>query len=112
MFTDLNMEEILEIRDTCKTSSQLFKSNAFSRYLSIYKKQFIKELKTRQNSDQKEEVLHKIEFVEDIDRLDFLQILDGNEPFSNNELSKHKESVRFLEGLFHRENFQATIFCH
>ena len=30
MFTDLNMEEILEIRDTCKTSSQLFKSNAFS----------------------------------------------------------------------------------
>ncbi len=95
------MEEILEIRDACKTSSQLFKSNAFSRYLSIYKKQFIKELKTRQNSDQKEEVLHKIEFVEDIDRLDFLEILEESEPFTNDQLSKHKESVRFLEGLFH-----------
>ena len=49
------MEDILEIRDGCKTPLQLLKSKAFSRYLSIYKKQFIKELKSREDSEQKEE---------------------------------------------------------
>ena len=39
------MEQILEIRDGCSTPVQLLKSKAFSQYLDIYKKQFIKELK-------------------------------------------------------------------
>ena len=53
------MEEILEIRDGCKTPTQLLKSKAFSIYLEIYKKQFIKELENREDSTIKEEVLHK-----------------------------------------------------
>ena len=47
------MEEILEIRDGCKTPIQLLKSKAFSRYLIIYKKQFIKELKSREDTETK-----------------------------------------------------------
>ena len=48
------MSEILEIRDTCKTSSELFNSSAFGQYLNIYKKKFVKELKARKESEQKE----------------------------------------------------------
>ena len=43
------MEEILEIRDGCSTPSQLLKSKAFAKFLNIYKKQFIKELKDLAN---------------------------------------------------------------
>ena len=57
------MEEILEIRDGCKTPTQLLKSKAFSIYLEIYKKQFIKELENREDSTIKEEVLHKIDYM-------------------------------------------------
>ena len=57
------MEEILEIRDGCETPLQLLKSKAFAQYLTIYKKQFIKELKLREDTEQKEEVRHKIEFI-------------------------------------------------
>ena len=39
------MEEILEIRKECETPLELLKSEAFSRYVEIYKSEFIKELK-------------------------------------------------------------------
>ena len=61
------MEEILEIRDGCKTPSQLLKSKAFAQYLEIYKREFIRELKKREDKDLKEEVLHKIHYIESID---------------------------------------------
>ena len=60
------MEEILEIRDTCKTPIELLQSSAFAKYLDIYKKKFVKQLKLRQNSEQKEEVVHKIDFIKAI----------------------------------------------
>ena len=50
------MEQILEIRDGCTTPAQLLKSKAFAQYLDIYKKQFIKELKNRENTDLKDDV--------------------------------------------------------
>ena len=55
------MEEILEIRDGCTTPSQLLKSKAFSKFLNIYKKQFIKELKDRENTDLKDDVFILLE---------------------------------------------------
>ncbi len=109
------MEEILEIRDGCKTPLQLLKSKAFSRYLSIYKKQFIKELKSREDSEQKEEVVHKIEFIEDIDRLAFIEIFESDESLSSSDLAKHKEVIRFLEGLFHhyrKKSYTRLIKLH
>ena len=41
------MEEILEIRKECETPLELLKSEAFSRYVEIYKSEFIKELKKK-----------------------------------------------------------------
>ena len=49
------MEKILEVRDGCTTPLQLLKSKAFAQYLDIYKKQFIKELKNRENTDLKDD---------------------------------------------------------
>ena len=56
------MEEILEIREQCKNPLELLNSEAFSRYLEIYKAEFIKELKNREDSNLKEDVLHKMMF--------------------------------------------------
>ena len=57
------MTEILEIRDDCKTPSELIESKTFSKYLEIYKKKFINDLNTKKGSDQNEEAFHKIEFI-------------------------------------------------
>ena len=95
------MEEILEIRDGCETPLQLLKSKAFAQYLTIYKKQFIKELKLREDTEQKEEVRHKIEFIKAIKPATFIDILEGVTPFSGDELMKHRQSVRFIDGSFH-----------
>ena len=84
------MEEILEIRDTCKTPLELLNSNAFLKYLNIYKKQFLKELKSRKNSDHKEEVIHKIEFVEKIQPNIFIEILEIDKLLED-EIAKFKE---------------------
>ena len=43
------MEEILEIRKECETPLELLKSEAFSRYVEIYKSEFIKELSSITN---------------------------------------------------------------
>ena len=74
------MEEILEIRDGCTTPSQLLKSKAFSKFLTNYKKQFIKELKDRENTDLKDDVLHKIEYIESISPSTFISIIEGVTP--------------------------------
>ena len=95
------MEEILEIRDGCSTPIQLLKSNAFAQYLDIYKKQFIKELKNRENTDLKEDVLHKIEYIENIDSNTYIEILEGATPFSGDQLRSYRDSVKFLDGAFH-----------
>ena len=108
------MEEILEIRDTCKTPLELLNSNAFLKYLNIYKKQFLKELKSRKNSDQKEEVIHKIEFVEKIQPNIFIEILKIDNLLED-EIAKFKESIRFLEGLFHhyrKKSYTRLIKLH
>ena len=95
------MEEILEIRDGCKTPSQLLKSKAFAQYLAIYKREFIRELKKREDKDLKEEVTHKINYIKGIDAKVFVSILDGVTPFSGDELRDYKDSVQFLDGAFH-----------
>ncbi len=109
------MEEILEIRDGCKTPSELLESKAFSQYLDIYKKQFVKELKTRENTEQKEEVVHKIDFVKRIDSKIFLNLLQKDKPLSKQDISKYRESIRFLEGLFHhyrKKSYTRLIKLH
>ncbi len=109
------MEEILEIRDGCKTPIELLESNAFRKYLGIYKKQFIKELELRQNSDQKEEVIHKIDFVKNIDPKVFIDLIQKEKTFSKSDISKYKESIRFLEGLFHhyrKKSYTRLIKLH
>ena len=95
------MEEILEIRDGCTTPSQLLKSKAFSQYLDIYKKQFIKELKNRENTDLKDDVLHKIDYIDGIDANTYISIIEGETPFSGDELKAHRDSVKFIDGAFH-----------
>ncbi len=109
------MEEILEIRDGCKTPLELLESKAFSQYLGIYKKQFIKELKSRQDSDQKEEVTHKIDFVKKINPEIYVNLLKLDNKLSESNLSEHKESIRFLEGLFHhyrKKSYTRLIKLH
>ena len=81
------MEEILEIRDGCATPVQLLKSKAFAKYLNIYKKQFIKELKNRENTDLKDDVLHKIDYIEGISPSTFISIIDGDTPVSYTHLT-------------------------
>ena len=68
------MEGILEIRDTCKTPIELLTSDAFEKYLNTYKRLFIKQLQSRQNTEQKEEVLHKIHFIKSIDPNTYIKI--------------------------------------
>ncbi|MAR77440.1 MAG: hypothetical protein CMD43_00675 [Gammaproteobacteria bacterium] len=95
------MEEILEIRDGCSTPVQLLKSKAFAQYLDIYKKQFIKELKNRENTDLKEDVLHKIEYIESIGPEAYISIIEAATPLSGDELRDARDSVKFIDGAFH-----------
>ena len=64
------MQEMLEIREICKTPKQLLKSQSFERYLELYKNEFITELKKREDKDLKEELQHRITFIEDINAVD------------------------------------------
>ena len=95
------MEEIIEIRDGGTTHSQLLKSKAFAKFLNIYKKQFIKELKDRENTDLKDDVLHKIDYIENISPSTFISIIEGVTPFSGDELRDNRDSVKFIDGAFH-----------
>ena len=73
------MSDILEIRDACSSSLDLLQSTAFSQYLRIYKKQYIIDLESRKNSEQKEEVIHKKEFVDKIEPENFIEILESKD---------------------------------
>ena len=109
------MEEIFEIRDVCKTSSELLKSKAFSQYLNVYKNEFIKQLKLRENTDQKEEVLHKIEYIKSIKPKIYIKIFENKKDFSGDILMKHRQSVKFIDGCFHhyrKKSYTRLIKVH
>lgn len=95
------MEEILEIRDGCTTSSQLLKSLAFSRYLAIYKNEYVAELQTRTGKKQHYEASSKIDFVESITARDFLEILEAGENRGRPVKDRERALIRFLDGAFH-----------
>tara|TARA_B100001109_G_scaffold254200_1_gene253387 strand:- start:3422 stop:5338 length:1917 start_codon:yes stop_codon:yes gene_type:complete len=95
------MQEMLEIKEICKTPKQLIKSKTFERYLSIYKREFINELEKRQDIDLKEELQHRIEFIKKINSIDYINIINGATPFSGDELRDFRASVQFLDGAFH-----------
>ena len=109
------MTEILEIRDGCSTSLELLQSEAFNKFLILYKKQFVRELESREEGDQKEEVIHKKYFVDSIVPSDFIKILELNKELSNENLPKNKEYVRFIDGLFHyyrKKSYTRLIKLH
>ena len=109
------MESILEIRDTCKTPLNLLESQAFEKYLKSYKNLFVKQLRSRQNSEQKEEVIHKIDFVESIIPKTFIRIFNDKKPFSKDDLMVHRQSVKFIDGLFHhyrKKSYTRLIKLH
>ena len=95
------MKEMLEIREICRSPRQLFESKSFSRYLELYKKEFIAELRKRQDKDLKEELQHRIKFIENLKPNDYLDILKGVTPFSGDLLRDYRENVQFLDGAFH-----------
>ncbi|MCW8825179.1 MAG: hypothetical protein OQK78_02030 [Gammaproteobacteria bacterium] len=94
------MEEILEIRDGCTTPEQLLKSLAFSRYLKIYKNEFIDEMSQRTGKLQSE-AQQRIKFVRDISARDYLHILERGLSPAHNISDHEKALVRFFDGGFH-----------
>ena len=109
------MESILEIRDTCKTPLDLLESQAFKKYLKTYKNLFVKQLTSRQNSEQKEEIIHKIDFIESIIPRTFIKIFNDKKPFSKDDLMIHRQSVKFIDGLFHhyrKKSYTRLIKLH
>lgn len=95
------MKEMLEIREICRSPRQLFESKSFSRYLELYKKEFIVELRKRQDKDLKEELQQRIKFIENLKPNDYLDILKGVTPFSGDLLRDYRANVQFLDGAFH-----------
>ena len=81
------MEQILEIRDGCSTPEQLLKSRAFSRYLNIYKKEFIDELGAREGR-QRSEAQHRAALFKDLSAREVVAILDGPRPSSEEALQQ------------------------
>ena len=109
------MSEILEIRDTCQSSLELLRSKTFDKYLRIYKKQFLLELDSRKDGDQKEEVLHKKEFVDKVAPEIFIEILSSDKKVSTSKISLYKEFILFIEGLFHhfrKKSYTRLIKLH
>jgi hypothetical protein len=94
------MEEILEIRDGCSTAEQLFKSLAFSRYLKIYKNEFITEL-TNKNPRHQTEAQQKIVFIKSVCARDFVNLLVQNKFETHFELERARALVKFFDGGFH-----------
>ena len=95
------MQEMLEIREICKTPKQLLKSESFARYLELYKKEFVSELMKREDKDLKEELQHRITFIKGIRPEDYIDIIKGATPFSGDQLRDYRASVQFLDGAFH-----------
>jgi hypothetical protein len=99
------MEQILEIRDGCNTPEQLLKSRAFSRYIRIYKKEFMDELGSRSGVSQ-QEAHHRSDFIKDLSARDFIAVLNREGNPSAETLERDRSAVRFLDGAFH--NFRGT----
>ena len=95
------MQEMLEIREICKTPKQLLKSESFARYLELYKKEFVSELMKREDKDLKEELQHSITFINGIRPEDYIDIIKWATPFSGDQLRDYRASVQFLDGAFH-----------
>ena len=94
------MEKILEIRDGCTTPGQLLRSLAFARYLKLYKKEFIADLKQRSDK-RKGEAEHKKDFIENIQIRQLIKILESD-GFSDPQEARHaKELIKFMDGAFH-----------
>ena len=94
------MEQILEIRDGCTTPEQLLKSRAFSRYLTIYKKEFVDELGAREGR-QRTEAQHRAAMFRDLSAREVVSILEGPRPNTEEGLERARAVVRFLDGAFH-----------
>jgi len=94
------MEQILEIRDGCNTPGQLLRSMAFSRFLKIYKKEFIHDLENRPDKQQ-QEAFHKIDFIKQVSTRDLIKILETGEFEAANKQEKARELMRFMDGAFH-----------
>ncbi len=93
------MEQILEIREGCNTPEQLIKSLPFSRYLKIYKNEFIQDLDQRDERRQNE-AIHKVDFIKGVCARDILNILDQEE-IPAEEMEHTRNLVRFVDGAFH-----------
>ncbi len=109
------MSEILEIRDGCKTPLELLESNTFTKYLEIYKKKFLLDLKSREDGEHKEEISHKKDFVENVIPSIFIEIMNSSSSVSETNLSLYKEYIRFIEGLFHhyrKKSYTRLIKLH
>jgi len=94
------MEQILEIRDGCSTPGQLLRSLAFSRFLKIYKKEFIHDLENRPGKHQ-QEASHKIDFINKVSTRDLIKILETSEFDAPEKQEKARELIRFMDGAFH-----------
>lgn len=94
------MEKILEIRDGCNTPVQLIKSLTFSRYLEIYKQEFIEEMNTKKGK-LASEALHKISFIENVRARDFLTILEKDIASEKDVSERDRSLIRFFDGGFH-----------
>ncbi len=93
------MEQILEIREGCNTPEQLIKSLPFSRYLKIYKNEFIQDLDQRDERHQNE-AIHKVDFIKGVSARDILNILDQEE-ITGEDMEHARNLVRFIDGAFH-----------
>ncbi|MCW9015241.1 MAG: hypothetical protein OQL06_15850 [Gammaproteobacteria bacterium] len=94
------MEKILEIRDGCNTPGQLLRSLAFSRFLKIYKAEFIEDL-GRRSQNQRYEAEHKIDFIKKIRTSDLIKILESSGFETRQQEEQARELVRFIDGAFH-----------
>ncbi|MBT7307989.1 MAG: hypothetical protein HN842_07215 [Gammaproteobacteria bacterium] len=94
------MEQILEIREGCNTPEQLVKSLPFSRFLKIYKAEFIDSLDHR-DLRHKNEAIHKVDFIKGVCARDFLRLLQSEEVAPGGEMEQARNLVRFIDGAFH-----------
>lgn len=94
------MEQVLEIREGCNTPEQLVKSLPFSRFLKIYKAEFIDSLDQR-NGKRKNEAFHKVGFIKGVCARDYLDLLQRDEIPEGSDMERARNLVRFIDGAFH-----------
>jgi len=102
------MKKMLEIREGCKTPKQLIKSLPFSKFLQLYKKEFIEHLIGRDDRHHRE-IKHKVEFIKGICARHFLEILETEDFTCPKELQYARDYVRFADGAFHHYRNMAYI---